>query len=196
MKKFIIFLVAMLIVMPGGVNAVNSVVLEMIVPQGTTSADDCPDGEVICRYTMDTWLLASEVISIPKGTEITASFTPSDDAIKFESVVPATGLTVLTENTNSVVFVVTADSYEISATSNTDFATFVFSYDNDGSLTNCKVEFSVPTYLIEDEPEEEKDTTTNPETGNFVPLVGLSGVAVAGAGVYFISRKKSKMFNI
>lgn len=191
MKKFIMFLVAMLIVMPASVSAIR---LELIVPDETPPKDDC-EGESYCSYSIDSWILADEKLSLAKGTEIKVTFTTSDAAIKLDGVIPATGLAELSSTSDSVTFVVTGDSYDLVANSNVEFATFMFGFDNTGTIPDCSIEFEIPSFTSED-PEEEKDTTTNPETGNFVPLVGLSGVAVAGAGVYFMSRKKSKMFNI
>ncbi len=189
MKKFIFMLVAMVVVVaPMGVEAFAD-----IKPGKTETTCDSND---LCTVT-------AEVMIEPQGSD-PAEFkfdVSYDGTVKEGRLVKSVSVLENGENFNLEITGDLADNTAklsineptYSLTGSEHMATIQWTYQDDVDKTqeDCSVVINWEGASITVYPEEE-----NPQTGIELPYILLGVAAVAGIGVYMVSRKNTKLFKI
>ncbi len=176
-----------------------AVVVGITVPLGVEAAK-FEKGEAVVECTTETCTVEVDLFILPSGTEA--------EEFKFDT--PITGSVEEGRLVTDIEIVKSGDNFNFEITGALDsneakltpkeptyslterqlFATVKWTYTNevDHTSEDCSVKVNLDTMTITVEPE------VTPETGMNLPLIILGLSAVAGIGVYMVTRKNTKMF--
>ncbi len=191
MKKYLLtILFAILVIMPMGVNAS----LEFDMP--TSTGSECEEGSNTCRAKVPVYASSTtgSAYIVEIGSPIVASITDIGGAVTGIEVISSDKFEFTYDSaTQKVTITPKQPTVEVNEKEIIGYIVSVFDKTK-GTGPDCGFSVDIEGTVVV--PEIETEEPTNPETGVDLPIIILGVAAVAGIGVYFMTRKNTKMYKI
>lgn len=176
-KYFIMIVMTVLLLVPLGVHAATSIAIK--------SDKACLDADDFCRNTAKVYITTDDLIAEPVVADVTLA-----SGVTIEKVESSTAFTVTNDGTK-ITFAPVDGTYT-GDNKETLIGTVTFKYAS--TLADCSVKFNFTAYNTTKDVTITAATTT--PTGAALPLAILGTAAVAGIGIYLVTKRNTKMYKI
>ncbi len=190
MKKFIFMLVVMTaVVVPIGVNAFSA---SLVAKENNIV---CDEESNICTGTADFYMVPNNGESLDFTDNMDIKGTVKEGRLVKSVRISKTGdnfdFAITGDLADNEATLVTKEA-EHTVTGEEYIGTIEWTFENEENRTteDCSVIITLNDVTVTVEPE------PNPETGIELPYIILGLAAVAGIGVYMVTRKNNKLFNV